>query len=95
MPAAKPVRSATTAKGVKPNVIASFPRTGAKPRNAAELKAARTPAVCFFCKGTSLCHLRELLYQCFYFFEEFIVEEVAFLHEGLNLPAESVLLIRG
>ena len=54
MPAAKPVRNATTAKGVKPCVIASFPKTGASPRNIAELKAASIPAVCFFCKGTSL-----------------------------------------
>jgi hypothetical protein len=52
--AAKPVRNATTAKGVKPSVIASFPKTGASPRNTAELKAAKIPAVCFLCKDTSL-----------------------------------------
>ena len=46
-PAAKPVRNATTAKGVNPSVIANFPNTGARPRNTAELKAAKIPAVCF------------------------------------------------
>ncbi len=50
MPAAKLVRRATTAKGEKPWLIASLPKMGAIPRNTAELKAAKIPAECFFCK---------------------------------------------
>ncbi len=54
IPAAKLVRSATTANGVNPWVMASFPKTGANPRNTAELKAAYIPVFCFLCKDTSL-----------------------------------------
>ena len=54
MPAAKPVLNATTTSGEKPYVMASFPNTGAMPKNIAELNAARTPAVCFLNKNTSL-----------------------------------------
>jgi hypothetical protein len=54
MQAAKLVRNATTANGENPCVMASFPKTGANPRNSAELKAAIIPAVCFFCKDASL-----------------------------------------
>jgi hypothetical protein len=54
MPAAKPVRKATTANGEKPCVMASFPKTGANPKNIAELNAANIPADCFFCKSASL-----------------------------------------
>ena len=58
MAAAKPVRSATTAKGEKPSVMASFPKTGANPRNTAELNAAAIPAVCFLGKDASLYRFR-------------------------------------
>lgn len=54
MAAANPVRKATTAKGEKPSVMASFPKTGANPRNTAELNAAAIPAVCFLGKDASL-----------------------------------------
>lgn len=51
--AAKLVRNATTANGVNPWLMASLPKTGASPRKNAELKAAKIPAVCFFCKYTA------------------------------------------
>jgi hypothetical protein len=50
MPAARPVRRATTVKGVKPWVMANFPKTGAIPKKIAELTAANIPAVLFFDK---------------------------------------------
>jgi hypothetical protein len=53
-PAARLVRKATTASGENPWLIANLPKTGAKPRNNAELNAARIPVVCFFCKLASL-----------------------------------------
>lgn len=76
MPAAKPVRNATIAKGENPCVIASLPKTGANPRNSAELKAAVIPALYFFCKNTSLLRLilqGRLRYQRFHFFQEVII----------------------
>jgi hypothetical protein len=44
--AAIPVRKATTASGEKPERIAIRPKTGARPRNTAEDKAAITPLLC-------------------------------------------------
>ena len=52
--AAIPVRNATTANGEKPCVMASFPKTGAKPRKNAALKAARIPPDFLLGKDTSL-----------------------------------------
>src|SRR5690349_15154040 len=91
--AAKPVRKATTVKGEKPLLIAIFPNTGAKPRKNAELNAASTPAVCFFCKEA--CLIVSSFDERSYFFEEFIVEEVTFLQQGLDLPTQPTLFIRG
>ena len=86
IPAANPVRKATTVKGEKPALIAIFPKTGAKPRKNAELNAASTPAVCFFGNEASLIlSLSPVCYRSFdqrpYFFKKFVVEEVAFLHQ--------------
>ena len=54
IPAAKPVRRATTARGENPWLIASFPNMGASPRKKAEVNAAKIPAFCFLCKTVSL-----------------------------------------
>ena len=78
IPAAKPVRRATTVKGEKPALIAIFPNTGAKPRKNAELNAASTPAVCFFCRKASLIKgLSPVVYRSFderfHFLKELII----------------------
>ena len=46
--AAKPVRSATTAIGEKPKIIACLPSTGASPKKKAEARAALIPVDCPF-----------------------------------------------
>lgn len=54
MPAAKLVRSATTTSGEKPCVMASFPKTGAMPKNTAELNAAIMPTFFLLLKDANL-----------------------------------------
>ena len=82
--AAKLVRTATTANGVNPWLMASLPKTGASPRKNAELNAANTPAVCFLCKYTALyvrSYERTSFDKRFYFFKELVVKEITFLHQ--------------
>lgn len=93
MPAANPVRKATTAKGENPCVMASFPKTGAMPRKIAELNAAKTPAVCLFTNIASLFWWLNLFQKRLYLIQEFIIEKIAFLQECLNVSTETVLFV--
>src|SRR5512143_1281031 len=94
--AASTVRMAATASELKPAFMASFPKTGLSPRKTAELSAAKMPPVS--CPRLIRCWSQSseytLLDQRFDFLQELVVEEVTFLHQGLNLAAKPFLLVR-
>src|SRR5574340_1681925 len=93
--AASTVRQATTESGEIPRLMASLPKTGVKPRQTAEARAARIPAPRCWSLMRKPMRADPLADQCLDFLQELIAEEVAFLHQCLDVRAQLGLLVRG